>query len=112
MSSATSELCQSLQMIDRKTEYVIEAHIPCANCQSMQLVLADGKLSLSVQPKESQDFVPIHSWEIEEGVHIENMTAEYKSETLFIRLPKADVKHGRPLQYTETIDITPVACGG
>lgn len=110
MSSCASETCQSLQMVDRKTEYVIEAHIPCGSCQMIRIFMGNGEIKLSVLPKECSDWVPVHSWSIEEGVHIENMTSEYKNETLFIRLPKADVQHGRPLQYTETIDITPL-CG-
>lgn len=110
MSSCASETCQSLQMVDRKTEYVIEAHIPCGSCQQMRIELADNEIKLSIQPKGSNDFVPVHSWSVEEGVQIENMTSEYKNETLFIRLPKSDAHHGRPLQYTETIDITPL-CG-
>ena len=110
MSSCASETCQSLQMVDRKSEYVIEAHIPCGSCQTIRIALAGGEIKLSVLPKNANDWVPVHSWSIEEGVHIENMTSEYKNETLFIRLPKSDAHHGRPLQYTETIDITPT-CG-
>lgn len=108
MSSCASETCQSLQMVDRKSEYVIEAHIPCSSCRMIQIALANGEIRLSVLPKDSNDLVPVHSWKVEEGVHIENMTSEYKNETLFIRLPKSETQHGRPLQYTEMIEITPL----
>lgn len=108
MTCCATEMCQSLQMIDRKSEYVIEAKIPCDSCQSMQIGLADNKICLSVLPTDASDWVPVHSWSVEAGVHIENMTSEYKDGTLFIRLPKSDAHHGRPLQYTETIEITPL----
>ena len=104
--SATADLCQSLQMVDRKTEYVLEAQIPCSTCRSIQIDLGKGMLNLGIFPKDGGSLVPIHSWDIESGVHVENMTVEYKNGTLFLRLPKS-TESPRPLQYTEAIELTP-----
>ena len=108
MSSTTSKLCQSLQMVDHKTEYLIEAGIPSTCRKNIQINIANDMIQLSVMPKDGSEYEPIQQWEIEEGVHIEGMTTEYKNETLFIRLPKTDAQHSRPIQYTESIEITPV----
>ena len=112
MSTATVELCQSLQMMDRKTDYVLEAVSPCSSCKYIQIGLCSEELKLGVFPKDGDSVVPIHSWKIENDIHIEGMTAEYKNGTLFIRLPKSETQHPRPLQYCETIEITPLACNG
>lgn len=108
MSSATADLCQSLEMVDRKTEYVLEAKIPCGTCQNIQLDLSNGQLNLGVLPKNGSHVVPLHSWAIEDGVHIEGMTAEYKDGTFFVRLPKSEAKRPRPLGYSETLEFTPL----
>ncbi|MDO5553572.1 MAG: Hsp20/alpha crystallin family protein [Planctomycetia bacterium] len=105
---ASTDLCQSLQMVDRKTEYVLEANIPCDKCQNIQLDLSNGQLNLGVLPRDASHVVPLHSWAIEGGVHVEGMTAEYKNGTLFVRLPKSETQSDRPLQYSETLEITPI----
>ena len=111
MSNATTETCQSIRMIDRKTEYVIEALIPCSTCGSIEITMADGELKLFVRGKDNNDQVCVHTWSIKEGVHVEGITCEYKNDMLYIRMPKSDARHPREIQYTKKIDITPCGCG-
>ncbi len=108
MSSSASEKCPSLQMVDRATEYVIEAQIASVTNQTIRISVETGEVKLSILPRDSMEWIDVHRWTIENGVCLEGMTTEYKNETLYIRFPKTDAEHRHPLSYRKTVDISPI----
>ncbi len=109
MAELVAELCESLHTLDRKDEYVVEAAIPAENCRLIQIVFDAYSLDLNVVPLDSDEPIPIHSWEFASGVTPENLTAQHLNGTLFIRVPKNGVAGWAPprMNYRETIEIVP-----
>lgn len=109
MSAPVAEFCESLQTLERKDEYVVEAAIPAASCRSIQIVFDAYSLDLNVVPFDSDEPTPIHSWEFASGVSPENLTAQYLNGALFIRVPKKGTNGWTPptINYRETIEIVP-----
>jgi len=99
--------CESdCKMLDLKTRYDIE--IPWAGGSSFTIAVNNGTLEVCSAEKDGSS-KPMGTWNIEEGVHTEAMTAEFRDGVLYIRLPKGDEVRPRELQYSEKIEITPLA---
>lgn len=100
--------CESdCKMLDLKTRYDIE--IPAASeNDSFCINIDNGTLQVVAKNSSGKDTV-LGTWDIQEGVHTEAMTTEFRDGMLYIRLPKGDDVRPRELQYNESICIKPIA---
>lgn len=93
------------KLLDLKTRYDIE--IPASECDAFTISVNNGTLQVATVGKNGSENV-VGTWDIQEGVHTEAMTTEFRDGVLYIRLPKGDDIRPRELQYSEKIRIQPV----
>ncbi len=94
------------KLLDLKTRYDLE--IPATSAEdSFCIKIDNGTLQVMAKNANGKDVV-LGTWDIQEGVHTEGMTTEFRDGVLYIRLPKGDDVRPRELQYAESICITPL----
>lgn len=99
--------CESdCKLLDLKTRFDIE--VPASGASSFAISIDNGTLQVAGVDKNGNE-TALGTWDISEGVHAEAMTTEYRDGVLYLRLPKGDDVRPRELQYSEKIEITPVA---
>ena len=93
------------KLLDLKTRYDIEIPAVSEN-DSFCISINNGTLQVAANDKSGASVV-LGTWDINEGVHTEAMTTEFRDGVLYIRLPKGDDVRPRELQYSEKICIHP-----